>query len=211
MEGRNTAVATPNTQFVPPLGKVCTAMGTTTAAVDLEKTVAEALAGCEDLRASEQMARLDRHFRSEVFSPEAVATIDKSLEILESVGIEKHACKVGELAPDFLLPDVHGRQVSLSSLWERGPVVLTFFRGAWCPCCNIQLRALEKSWPRIKELGASLVAVSPEILDHSLTLSQKGKFDFQILCDRGNQAARKFGLVYRVGPGMLRRNTDATI
>lgn len=70
-------------------------------------------------------------------------------------------CREGEQAPDFTLPDALGRAVTLSDLLKQGPVVMAFYRGAWCPYCNLQLHAYQQVFPQIQVLGASLVAISP--------------------------------------------------
>ena len=118
------------------------------------------------------------------------------INILMASGVEKNALKVGEKAPSFTLPDALGRPVSLAGLLQQRPAVVTFYRGEWCPYCNLQLHAYQQALPQIKELGASLVALSPQTPDHSLSLSEKHELAFPVLSDQGNQVARQFGLVY---------------
>jgi peroxiredoxin len=96
------------------------------------------------------------------------------------------------------LPDASGKLVTLANLLERGPVVLTFYRGGWCPYCNIALRGLQSRLSQIKQLGAALVAISPELPDQSLTTQEKLALAFDVLSDPDNTTARRFGLVYRV-------------
>jgi peroxiredoxin len=90
---------------------------------------------------------------------------------------------VGDTAPDFTLPDALGRTVTLSDLLAQGPTVLTFYRGEWCPFCNLQLLSLQESLPRFRELGATLVAVSPQAPDHALSLSEKYDLAYPVLSD----------------------------
>ncbi|GHO55185.1 peroxiredoxin-like family protein [Ktedonobacter robiniae] len=118
-------------------------------------------------------------------------------QIIASSGAEK-ALKEGELAPDFTLPDALGRPVSLSDLLKQGPVVVTFYRGAWCPYCNLELRAYQQALPQLQALGASLVAISPQTPDQSLSLAEKNALTFEVLSDVGNQVAREYGLVFRI-------------
>jgi peroxiredoxin len=106
--------------------------------------------------------------------------------------------------PDFALPDVHGSVVSLSDLLRRGPTVVTFYRGGWCPYCNIQLRAYQAVLPQITALGARLVAISPQLPDGSLSTAEANRLTFDVLSDVGNHAARRFGLVYAL-PEELRQ------
>lgn len=106
---------------------------------------------------------------------------------------------VGEAAPDFELPDARGGSVTLTSLRGEGPVVLVFYRGAWCPYCNLQLRAFQAALADIHAAGASLVAVSPQTPDNSLTLAEQAELAFPVLSDVGNDVARSYGLVYALG------------
>jgi peroxiredoxin len=103
---------------------------------------------------------------------------------------------MGTQAPEFRLPDVKGDLVSLTNLLRDGPVVVTFYRGGWCPYCNIQLRAYQAVLPQMADLGARLVAISPQLPEQSLSTEQADELTFYVLSDVGNQAARRFGLVY---------------
>src|SRR5215468_1658405 len=84
----------------------------------------------------------------------------------------------GEEAPDFSLPDAMERSVSLRERLAGGPVVLVFYRGEWCPYCNTYLRALQAVLPEITARGASLLAVSPQSPDHSLSITEKAQLGF---------------------------------
>jgi peroxiredoxin len=108
------------------------------------------------------------------------------------------ALKEGVQAPDFTLPDVRGASVTLSHLLMQGPVVIAFYRGTWCPYCNLQLRAYQQALPQIQAQGASLVAISPQTPDNSLSMAEKNELTFAVLSDVGNQVARQFGLVFTI-------------
>ena len=108
------------------------------------------------------------------------------------------ALRSGQQSPSFSLTNANGASVTLTERLEHGPVVLAFYRGGWCPYCNIALRALQARLPEIKALGGSLIAISPELPDHSLSTSEKLSLDFDVLSDPENGVARQFGLVYRV-------------
>lgn len=99
---------------------------------------------------------------------------------------------VGEQAPLFSLPDALGRPVALADLLRVGPVVVVFYRGEWCPFCNLQLHALQEALPRFQALGASLVAISPQAADHSLTLSEKQNLAFPVLSDLDQSVIRDY-------------------
>ena len=100
--------------------------------------------------------------------------------------------KIGDKAPNFALTNASGKVISLKDLLQRGRVVLTFYRGAWCPYCNLQLRHFQQILPQLSEAGAQFVAVSPMTSDHSLNMKQTNELQFEVLSDIGNQVARQF-------------------
>jgi peroxiredoxin len=106
---------------------------------------------------------------------------------------------VGDAAPDFDLPDARGGSVTLARLRRDGPVVLVFYRGAWCPYCNLQLRAFQAALEDLHATGATLVAISPQTPDKSLTLAEQAELAFPVLSDVGNAVARNYGLVFALG------------
>ncbi|MET8771578.1 peroxiredoxin-like family protein [Streptomyces sp. NPDC004658] len=116
-------------------------------------------------------------------------------ELAES-GQTDRALGVGHRAPRFRLPSATGRTVALDDLLATGPVVLTFYRGAWCPYCNIALRALQQHHSEITARGARLVAVSPQIPDESLSLTEKHDLAFDVLSDIGSDTAKQYGLAF---------------
>jgi peroxiredoxin len=111
-------------------------------------------------------------------------------------GAAEQALSEGASAPDFTPPDAFGNPVTLSHLFQQGPVVITFYRGAWCPYCRLTLHAYQQALPQIQEAGASLVAISPQTPEHSRALVEKEELTFAMLSDAGNTVARRFGLVY---------------
>ncbi|MFZ0777601.1 MAG: redoxin domain-containing protein, partial [Xanthobacteraceae bacterium] len=82
-------------------------------------------------------------------------------------GLAKTALKVGDRAPSIVLSNARGDTVDVGTLLKRGPVVVAFYRGGWCPFCNLELRAFQRIIPDIEAAGASLVAISPEKPDDS--------------------------------------------
>ena len=106
--------------------------------------------------------------------------------------------KVGERAPDFTLPNAFGKQVSLSKQLAKGPVVLTFYRGAWCPYCNLELKSLHGALPRLEHLGARLIAVTPQQPDKSLEQVKKDGYSFEILSDLDSTVMRDYRLYFTV-------------
>ena len=121
------------------------------------------------------------------------------MERVRTNGTLDHALRVGQTAPDFTLPNAFGEQIVLKSLLDKGPVVLSFYRGEWCPFCNIELRGLQQQLARMQHLDASLVAISPEKPDFGIVAAQKNELTYPVLSDFGNKVARQFGIVFEVG------------
>lgn len=115
---------------------------------------------------------------------------------LADSGQADRALAAGDRAPGFSLPSAIGQTVTLDGLRSDGPVVLTFYRGAWCPYCNIALRALQQHHDAIAARGARLVAVSPQIPDESLSLTEKHALAFDVLSDIGSDTAKQYGLAF---------------
>ncbi|MEO0852864.1 MAG: peroxiredoxin-like family protein [Cyanobacteria bacterium J06648_11] len=151
---------------------------------------------------TQELADFQNRFR-ENQAPEILATMQAATDNLERSGITDRTLKIGDSVPDFELPDVNGESVELRSLLQRGSVVLSFYRGGWCPYCNLELRALQRIQPQIQAAGATLVAVSPETPDNSLTTTEKNELSYPVLSDVGNRVAREFGLVFTL-PETLR-------
>jgi peroxiredoxin len=106
------------------------------------------------------------------------------------------ALAVGGRAADFELPNAQGQRVRLADQLDRGPVVLTFYRGAWCPFCNLQLRSLQHAVPRVQALGASLLAISPELPDGSRAMVEQAALTFEVLSDLHSTVAAAYGITF---------------
>jgi len=131
------------------------------------------------------------------YVPEEMARqVNSHIEQLVESGVAACALKEDEQAPDFTLSDALGQAVTLSQLLTQGPVILIFYRGEWCPYCNLELRAYQKALPQFQELGATLVAISPQTPDHSLSTKEKHELAFVVLSDMGNGVAREYGLAF---------------
>ena len=114
--------------------------------------------------------------------------------LLES-NITDHAKGVGDVAPPFRLPNIKGGHTSLLELLECGPVVLSFYRGGWCPFCNLEFKALHDKLPEMQALGATLVGISPETLVVSQQTVRDHQLEFEVLSDEGNQVVKDYGLL----------------
>jgi len=117
-------------------------------------------------------------------------------EKLVATGIAEGAAGVGDRCPDAELIDARGNTVSLSAVLANGPTIINFYRGAWCPYCNLEVNAFQRVLPEIKAKGAQLVAISPQTPDHSLSFQEKNNLEFSVLSDVGNKLARELGLVF---------------
>ncbi|MGZ4415040.1 MAG: peroxiredoxin-like family protein [Gaiellaceae bacterium] len=106
------------------------------------------------------------------------------------------AVRVGDGAPNFELPNARGEKVRLSAALASGPVVLVFYRGAWCPYCNTYLRALQEGLEELTALGATLVAISPQSPDSTAAFVAEKGFDFGVLSDVGSHVASDYGLTF---------------
>ena len=132
-------------------------------------------------------------------APEATKIIynDGVLAVRKS-GIIPNALQVGDRAIDFLLGNATGEVVQLSKVLEQGPVVLTWYRGGWCPYCNITLSHLQKHLQDFKDAGASLIALTPELPDNSLSTREKNNLQFEVISDIDNIVAKKYGIVFKL-------------
>ncbi|MFE1175850.1 peroxiredoxin-like family protein [Streptomyces sp. NPDC058773] len=124
------------------------------------------------------------------------AVMDRAGRELAASGLAARALKTGDTAPAFSLPGATGGTVTLDGLLSAGPVVLTFYRGAWCPFCNFALRALQQHHTEFAARGAQLAAVSPQIPDESLSLTEKHGLAFDVLSDLGSDTAKQFGISF---------------
>ncbi|HDZ04714.1 hypothetical protein LCGC14_0345330 [marine sediment metagenome] len=131
-------------------------------------------------------------------NPEFMNGVDAIIEKEKAFEKGKDAIKIGQKAPDFELPNAEGKSIALNSLLEKGPVVITFYRGNWCPYCNLQLRALQARLDDIYALGATLVAISPQVPDGSLTEDEISKMDFIVLSDQDAKVALQYGVAWEV-------------
>lgn len=127
-------------------------------------------------------------------SPELVATMDRATDELIASGLAGRSLGAGDAAPVFTLEGPDGELVSSSDLLARGPLVISFYRGVWCPYCNLELQALQDALPSFRALGAELVAISPQTKANSRKSIRQNGLAFPILSDPGNAVADAFGL-----------------
>ena len=124
----------------------------------------------------------------------------KGIKAVEKSGVEKSAKQVGEKAPGFTLKNPVGLEISLAGELKKGPVVLTWYRGGWCPYCNIALAAYQEKLPEFRKAGASFIALTPELPDKSMSTTEKLKLDFEVLTDLNHKVAKEYGIVFQLTP-----------
>ncbi len=145
-----------------------------------------------------------RHrYRTGKIPADTLKVMDAATSQLAASGAVNNALTVGDLAPDFILPDVHGGTVRLYTALERGPVVLVFYRGGWCPYCNLHLRGFQRLLPEFEASGAQLIAISPQLPDASLTTREKAELTFPVLSDVGLHTARALGIAFELPASLL--------
>lgn len=149
-----------------------------------------------------QLQNLQTQFQNQT-SENIQETMGQAIADLKKAGILEQTLKVGDRIPQFALPDASGDRFDLQTALAKGPVVISFYRGGWCPYCSLELKALQQALPQIEAAGANLIAVSPETPDHALSTQEKQELSFTVLSDIGNNIARQFGIVFQL-PAALR-------
>lgn len=124
----------------------------------------------------------------------------EGIAAVKAAKVVEGAKQAGDEAPDFTLKNAVNENISLATELKKGPVVLTWYRGGWCPYCNIALAALEKELPAIKESGASLMALTPELPDKALSTKEKNNLSFKVLTDLNHEVAKSYGLLFKLTP-----------
>lgn len=127
---------------------------------------------------------------------EILEVFAKSIADLKNLNMEDNVIKTGELFPDFNLPNTNNKNVLLKELLKNGKVILAFFRGGWCPYCNIELKALQNNLKQITERGATLVAISPQTPRYSEELRNNHHLGFELLTDEDNALAKQVGISF---------------
>ncbi|MGN6122357.1 MAG: peroxiredoxin-like family protein [Sphingomonas oligoaromativorans] len=130
--------------------------------------------------------------------PEVITTMHRATAELIASGAATRALKAGDKAPAFTLNDPEGKPVSSAALLAKGPLVVSFYRGVWCPYCNMELQALEAASPDFAQLGASVVAISPQTAPNSRKSVRQNDLSFPILSDTHNDVAASFGLRFEL-------------
>lgn len=142
-----------------------------------------------------QLQGVTAHVKSQA-PAEVVATMEAGIALLNASGQVGKALKAGERFPAFALPNATGQSINSRDLLAQGALVVSFYRGTWCPYCNLELAALQAQLADFRAAGAQLVAISPQTPDHSMTMAQKHALQYPVLSDTGNALARQLGIVF---------------
>lgn len=132
------------------------------------------------------------------FTKEKIQIYAEGISSVADSGILKKALNIGAKAPNFTLNNALNKSISLYNELENGPVILTWYRGGWCPYCNITLHYLQEKLPEFQKAGATLIALTPELPDNSLNTSEKNSLEFNVLSDVGNSIGKEYGVVFKL-------------
>ncbi len=127
---------------------------------------------------------------------DVLALMAQTNEELIAQHIKDNALQVGAKVSNFSLNNHSAEQVELADLLNNGPVIISFYRGNWCPYCNLELKALNDHLSEFKTHNAQLVAISPQLPDETLSSAQKNALEFDVLSDINNKVAEQFGLLF---------------
>ncbi|MCT4603977.1 MAG: AhpC/TSA family protein [Marinifilum sp.] len=138
-------------------------------------------------------------FKKQVYQdmPQAdTRNFDKQVQELRDMNFAKQGLQVGDTIPKFKLSNAKGKEVDIKEILKSNMLVISFYRGGWCPYCNLELRALQQFLPEFEKLEAKLIAISPEKPDNSMSTVEKNELKFEVLTDTDNNIAREFGIVF---------------
>ena len=126
----------------------------------------------------------------------------EAAEDLRAGSLDRKSIGQGDVAPDFALPNQHGRIVRLADRLTLGPVVLLFARGGWCPFCTLTLRAYQAALPDIHAAGGDLIAITPQPAESCSAMAERDLLAFPVLSDAGNAVADAYGVAYELAPSL---------
>lgn len=151
----------------------------------------------------EKLDAFKADFEGKKAPKQAVEIMHRATAELIASGQAGHVLKAGALAPGFTLMEADDGPVASSDLLARGPLVLSFYRGVWCPYCNIELDALQEVWPQIESMGAQLVSISPQSLANGRKAKRDKRVTFPMLSDPNGDVANAFGLRFRLPDDLI--------
>lgn len=147
---------------------------------------------------------------AEMADPQKIVDFAEGINLVAQSGVLQTAKNVGDMAPDFELISFTGERVSLTGLLKYGPVVIIWYRGEWCPYCNIHLQEYQNYLEAFEAAGATLVAISPQLQEYSMTMQQKNQLGFHVLSDPNHEIAERYGIAYRL-PNIVQKHFSGRI
>jgi len=136
--------------------------------------------------------------------PEVLDVFDRGIEGFLREGVPAGAIAAGDSLESFTLDDANGIPITLDQLVAEGPAVFVFYRGGWCPYCNLALRTYQRELlPELDRFGSRLVAISPQSPDQSLSTAEKAELDFTVLSDPASRLARRIGISFQQSEDVL--------
>lgn len=148
-----------------------------------------------------ELAKQIEKFNNELVTQvpqEVLQAFEKSIEDLKTKNIEEESIKLGETMPEFSLPNAKNEIVYSKEILQKGKMIIAFYRGSWCPYCNLELKALQDNLSKINDKKFSLVAISPQSPDNSLTVIEKQNLTFEVLTDKDNLFAKQLGIAFEL-------------
>lgn len=131
--------------------------------------------------------------------------LSRNTSLLQDQKLAEKALKTGDIFPHFNLSNSEGQMQALTPLLDKGPVIISFYRGGWCPYCVLELKALRDIVDNLSALNVTLVAISPETVDYTADTKQQNALNFIVLSDTSNQLASQCGLVYQMSESLIAR------
>nr|WP_315193579.1 peroxiredoxin-like family protein [uncultured Flavobacterium sp.] len=129
---------------------------------------------------------------------EVLEAFEKSIKDLKTKNMEEKSIKIGKIMPYFSLKNAKNEIVNSFDILKNGKMIIAFYRGSWCPYCNLELKALQEKMSKFKDKNATLVAISPQSPDNGLTVIEKHSLTFEVLTDKDNIFAKQLGIVFEL-------------
>lgn len=148
-----------------------------------------------------ELAKQIEQFNNELATQvpqEVLEAFGKSIKDLKTKNIEEKSIKLGAIMSDFSLPNAKNEIIHSKEILKSGKMIIAFYRGSWCPYCNLELKALQENLSKINDKKVSLVAISPQSPDNSLTVIEKHNLTFEVLTDKDNTFAKQLGIVFEL-------------
>ncbi|MBF7091285.1 AhpC/TSA family protein [Flavobacterium sp. ALJ2] len=146
---------------------------------------------------AKQIKNLNNQLSQQV-PQEVLEVFEKSINDLKMQNIDKKSIKIGDIVTPFSLLNTKNQLIHSKDILKKGKTILAFYRGSWCPYCNLELRELQNNITKITDKKATLLAISPQSSDHSMALTEKHELTFEVLTDKNNKLAKQLGISFKL-------------